>query len=164
MKITNIEFTARRTFNHPTEKFANFQFSIRLSVELKPICNEEVTCAYDDLRTLAENMAETHKQEILEELDCNRKREALTSSIQTAQAAPARIARLRTTLEDPGLTKWARGDAESSIEALESIIRSLPEYEKELAALPAPKLLPAPTLHPGHPDHPDTDANPYFGE
>jgi hypothetical protein len=167
MKITNIEFTARRTFNHPTEKFANFQCSVKLSAELE---KEAPFLAYNNLRTTAENMVETHKQEILAELENERLRERLQATIEGLTQAPSRIAAIEPLLaaenakpsgkQNPfDIGKWTR-----TLQTLSTWETDIAEAQAALAAIPSPKLLPSPALHPGHPDHPDTDANPYFGE
>jgi hypothetical protein len=160
MKITTIEATASRTFNHPTERFANFRFAIRLGAETSgnPARLEDEV---NDLRAMAETIAETHKRQILEEVSLETSRERLRLEIEVLQSTPDRIAsfqkRIAQEMEKPEDERWDLEGLQGGLERCEGWEAKLAEAEAKLAALPAPSLMLLKEVHPGHPDHPATE-------
>lgn len=156
MKITSIEASASRTFNHPHERYANFRFSFRFSAQVDE--GDDPAAAFNTLRMMAENGAEIHKQDILRELEQEQMRDRLGPEIDHAKQAPERIAAFEKRLAtDEGIDDYERKMLQRQIDHCQEQIKNLPELEAQLAAIPAPRLLPLPELHPGHPDHPETN-------
>ncbi len=154
MKITTIKVTASRTFNHPTERYANFRFDISAKARLDP--GEDFTYAVDCLRTDMENLAEGHKQEILREIQIRQEREELAANIRLAEGMPGLLPGWRKALDEEDRSPWGRDQLRGEIQHGEALIAELPALRARLAALPMFSLLPPPEIHPGHPDHPDT--------
>lgn len=161
MQITSIECTASRTFNHPTERFANFRFSVKLTADLSASDQDNALAKVRELKQQAENIAEAHKQEILQEIRVHGLRSSLRSRIQSAKNAPDRIAAYQAKLaavNDNETPEWQVREWRRVIEEAQQQQESLPALLQQFASLPAPLLLPEPEIHPGHPDHPDTDS------
>lgn len=79
MNITKVHMSARRTFNHPYEPYANFQFGYTVEAELDG--PEDI----DDLRAHVETVAEVHKQDILHDLKLDRERGAVEELLADAE-------------------------------------------------------------------------------
>lgn len=181
MEITSITVSSGRTFNHPHERYANFRFDLHLAANLSP--GEDAESCRLELQQLAEQSAEQHKREILTECRRHEIRRQLTQKLNDllaeAEATPKRIANRVAEAAElelyqaggdkpgwfhdyPGMSS-ADGfrQLESELDRLRQLAASLPakisEIRSRLAALPEPKLLPAPDLHAGHPDSADTD-------
>ena len=155
MIITKITATASRTFNHPTERYANFRFTIGAEAELD--LGETMEEAADALRSHVENIAEGHKQQILKEIEHQRLREQLATAIRNAEAMPQQLLKWQEQLKDAGLSDYRSQDIADQIQDGQTLFAALPSFRKDLAAIPRPMLLPLPEIHPGHPDHPDTE-------
>ena len=63
MKVTQVEVSAGRTFNHPYESFSNYRPSVTLTATLSE--EEDVTDATRKLQAMAEFLAEEQKQQQL---------------------------------------------------------------------------------------------------
>ncbi len=155
MKITTIKVTASRTFNHPTERYANFRFAIGAEAQLD--YGEDFTDAADSLRAQVENVAEIHKQEILREIAVQQEREELSAQIRLGEGMPELLPGQRRRLEEEEASGWSKKQLQRDIKFGEDLVAELPALRARLASLPLPALLPLPEIHPGHPDHPDTD-------
>ncbi len=154
MKIKKVEVTASRTFNHPYERFANFRHSITLEGEIEegiPIQQQ-----IDGLREEAEAQAESHKRQILADLDLIRERESLASQIRRLENLSATRDQTAAEAASEAVPDWQRNNAAQMLEQLDG----LPALRAKLEAMPQPRLIPEPEIHPGHDEHPDTD---FFG-
>lgn len=134
MQLTTLTVSAGRTFNHPTERFANYRFDLHLTSNVMP--GQDAFKFLSALQTQAEHAAETHKARILKACE-------LQHQITMAKGCLESINRGWETFLDEA----------HKITRLDEIQARIGKLQAELAAL---GLLPAPDLHPGHPDHPDT--------
>ena len=67
MKVKQIKVNAGRTFNHPYESFSNMKSDVEYVAELED--GEDVEAATKQLRHMAEQSAENHKQLVLKTLE-----------------------------------------------------------------------------------------------
>lgn len=67
MKITNIEVSAGRTFNHPREQFSNLRPEVKMTATLED--GEDPAKATRELQATAEQMVEDHKQGLLRSIE-----------------------------------------------------------------------------------------------
>lgn len=67
MKVTTIEVTAARTFNHPHEEYSNLRPAVRMAATLDP--DEDPAAAVKSLQAKAEGLVEDHKQSLLQSLE-----------------------------------------------------------------------------------------------
>ena len=157
MKITHVTISAGRTFNHPYERYANFRFDITLKGEVQNEIN--VGPEIDELRQAAENIAEMHKRQILDECNNLQTIQNLKSQIESASLGEGREAEFEAIIADESIPEWNKNEAKYNLMQL----RELPNRIAQLEAIPKPRLLPELEIHPGHPDHPATDEpHPYF--
>lgn len=147
MKITSIQASAGRTFNHPHEPYANFRFDIHLKAEIAPEDQEPqfVDVCVRELQDQAERLADERKAAILERCELVQKCETLRYEI-------TRLSRER--------QPWEKeSDPEMEASVLKQQAERKAAFQAELREL-LPKLgLPTadePCLHPGHPEHPET--------
>lgn len=150
VKPTKISVSAARTFNHPFERYANFRFEIRLEGEIKD--NMPIGHQIDSARQSAENIAENHKLEILEELHRQQEREIIRRSIAVAREHQSNAAGIEEEIASGALSEYYVNILKGQL----AEVAKIPEWEAKLAAMPAPRLLPEREIHPGHEDHPDT--------
>ena len=150
VKLTKISVSAARTFNHPYERYANFRFEIRLEGEIED--NMPIGHQIDSARESAENIAENHKLEILDELQQQQQRELIRESIATAREHQRHAAEIEEQIASGKLANYYVDVLKGQLDE----ITKIPEWEAKLAAMPSPRLLPEREIHPGHEDHPDT--------
>jgi hypothetical protein len=67
MKITQIQVTAARTFNHPHEQYSNLRPEVVLSATLAD--GEDPAAQVKALQASAEGLVEDHKQSLLKSLE-----------------------------------------------------------------------------------------------
>lgn len=67
MKITSINVTAGRTFNHPYEDYSNLRPELKLTAELEE--GEDPVEAVRNLQARAEGLMEDHKNSMLKNLE-----------------------------------------------------------------------------------------------
>ena len=94
MNITKVHMSARRTFNHPYEPYANFQFGYTVEAELDG--PEDI----DDLRAHVETVAEVHKQDILHDLKLDRDRGAVVQLLADAEKWREEVERQKKTVAE----------------------------------------------------------------
>lgn len=92
MNVTHIKVLAGRTFNHPHESYSNFKHSVVLESNLA--AGEDPVAAVKDLQAKAEQLAEDHKNHILNSVEtlhemaaCTREIQSLESTIKNAQVS-----------------------------------------------------------------------------
>lgn len=136
MHYTKLTVTAGRGFNHPHESFANFRFDLHLEAELTE--DDDPKACLKTLQAQAEEAAEAHKKQILEDVERLR-------LIKQGEAQLAQLRRQQKQQEDVG-----------------------PEIAKVEAALneltSRPPILGGKVIHPGHVDHPETNDHDSFPE
>jgi hypothetical protein len=67
MKVTEIQVSAGRTFNHPYESFSNLRPSVTVKASLED--SDDPTETINKLQALAEKTVEDHKQALLHSLE-----------------------------------------------------------------------------------------------
>jgi hypothetical protein len=67
MKVTTIDVSAARTFNHPHEQYSNLRPEVRMVATLEE--GEEPASAVKLLQAMAEGLVEDHKQSMLKSLE-----------------------------------------------------------------------------------------------
>jgi len=159
MQIRTITVSASRKFNHPHEQYSNFGFSVQMTAEL---CEHDITEGRaEELSAMVEAHAEAHKQQILGDLETERERDMLCRNIRALEGTPRTLETLTSDLKkEQGLgddaDQWNVRHYEGAIKDCEGWEEKLEAERAKLAALPRPKLIVRPEIHPGHPDHPAT--------
>ena len=67
MKVTTIQVTAGRTFNHPHEQFSNLRPEVTMTATLED--GEDAAKATRDLQAKAEQIVEDHKRGLLTSIE-----------------------------------------------------------------------------------------------
>lgn len=67
MKVTEIQVSAGRTFNHPYETYSNLRPSVTVKATIED--GEDPTASINALQALAEKTVEDHKQGLLKSLE-----------------------------------------------------------------------------------------------
>lgn len=106
MKVTQIQVTAGRTFNHPHEDFSNLRPSVTMVASLDE--GEDPKAAARELQAKAEGLVEDHKRELLnsiEELYQLTTRQAEVRGLQhELERAQSRLAEIRKTNPELAIT------------------------------------------------------------
>lgn len=129
LAITSIRASASRTFNHPTERYANFRHEITYVAELERSATiSEILDASLALRRLAEDTAETHKRDILADIAQEQQRADLQKSLASARRWEERVAKYRARLSQFQEYRVPNWDMMLD-SARDSLIRDVMEYD-----------------------------------
>lgn len=102
MKITNIDVSAGRTFNHPYESYSNFRFDLSLRAELGP--DDDPGEVLRVLQAQAESAAEQHKRTLLKDVEHLHEAQRLDEELRSMEQ------RLRTAQQAFREAKIRRGE------------------------------------------------------
>lgn len=102
MQVTQIKVSAGRTFNHPFESYSNLRCDVHLDAKLDE--GDDPKSATQALQAQAEELAESHKQDLLKQIHSL---EQLTRANDQITALEERIAQAQRQVEQLRQTRAA---------------------------------------------------------
>lgn len=109
MEITQIKVSAGRTFNHPFEQYSNLRCDVHLDAKLSE--GEDPKVATQALQAQAEEICESHKQDLLKQIHsleqltrANAEISQLEDRIAQAQSRVNKLRQERIALDAPKVT------------------------------------------------------------